>query len=88
MDTEDILYILENTVGIKFTACNSSNLICYGYNRSEHTLWICFKGEKVYSYPGITPSEVKDLEAAESKGKWVNANLVKPKRHCEAYEIR
>lgn len=87
METQDYLKILEKETGIKFTACESSNIVGYGYDKPNKFLWVAFKGQKVYKYSGVTKAQKEDLDKAESKGRWVNANLVKPKVEFEAYVL-
>ncbi len=41
------------------------------------TLFVKFKGDKVYAYYGITRSQFDDLLSAPSKGKWVDVHLKK-----------
>jgi len=87
METKEYLKILEKELGIEFTACESSNIAGYGYDKPSKILWIAFKGQKVYKYFGITKAQKEDLDKAESKGRWVNANLVKTKVKYEAYVL-
>lgn len=87
MEQKDLIEILTKEVGCKFYTCESSNVSIYGYNETDQSLWVVFKGNKVYKYEGITKNQFKNLHAAKSKGIWVNANLVKPKVKFKAYEV-
>ena len=87
MVQEELVKTLSEELKVPFYACESSNIVCYGYQPKELALWIAFKGNKIYRYPNITKEQFQDLQSADSKGKWVNANLVKTKIQCEAYEL-
>lgn len=87
MGQKELIELLTKDVGCKFHPCNSSNIVTYGYKESDLSLWVVFKGNKVYQYKGITKEQFQDLHQAESKGKWVNVNLVKPKVNFQAYEL-
>lgn len=87
MENKEYLKTLEEVIGSKFIACDSSNIVGYYYNKKTATLWVAFKYPKVYKYTGISETEYQDLCSAESKGKWVNQNLVKTKRECTGYEL-
>lgn len=79
MEKKELIKTLEEELNIPFIDCESSNILTFGYNPQDKELWIVFKGEKIYQYKGITKAQYNDLLKAESKGKWVNANIVKPK---------
>lgn len=87
MENKEYLDALEKATGTKFTACNSSNIVGYHYNSTKKTLWIAFKYPKVYRYEGVTEEEYQSLCSSESKGKWVNQNLVKANRKYQGYEL-
>lgn len=87
MTVEEIMKVLTQEVGTSFYDCKSSNIVGYGYQPKDKSLWILFKGNKVYKYTPIEEAQFKDLQLAESKGKWVNANLIKTKVNYQAYEI-
>lgn len=82
-----IKFMEENIKGVKFHSCKSSNILIFGYEAKELNLWVIFKNYKAYKYKGVTQEMFEDLMRAESKGKWVNANLVKPKVNYTTYEI-
>ena len=87
MNKEEVMRVLTKEVGTSFYDCQSSNLVCYGYRAEDKSLWIVFKGNKVYQYTPLERVQFEELQAAESKGKWVNANLVKSKVNYKVYEI-
>ena len=83
-----IKFMEDNVKGVKFHSCKSSNIFLFGYEAKELNLWVIFKNKKwAYKYKGVTQEMFEDLMRAESKGKWVNANLVKPKINYSIYEI-
>lgn len=89
MEQKELIHILTTEVGCKFHSCESSNILIYGYREPDRSLWIVFKGNKnkIFQYEGITKEQFQDLHKAESKGKWVYANLVKPNVNYQAYEL-
>ena len=87
MEPKELIELLTKDVGCQFHYCDSSNIVTYGYKESDLSLWVVFKGNNVYQYKGVTKEQFQDLHQAESKGKWVNINLVKPKINFQAYEL-
>lgn len=87
MTTKEVIEVLTKEVGTSFYDCKSSNIVGYGYQSKDKALWVIFKGNKVYRYTPIEEAQFKDLMTADSKGKWVNANLIKTKVNYQAYEI-
>lgn len=87
MEANNNKRILERTLGIKFTTCKSSNIVAFGFNASKGDLWILFKKGLIYKYEGQTPEKYEELRSADSKGKWVNDNLVKTQVKCQRYYI-
>lgn len=85
---EKLLDILSKKLNITFTKADSSNILAYGYDASNLSLWVLFKRNKLYQYMNITKEALDELELSESKGKWVNSNLVKTKKPYKAYEIK
>ena len=70
-----------------FKEVESSNIKFVSYNEDTKILLIAFKGGKIYAYPHIEPQKYQELIQADSTGKWVNSNLVKPKLEFKKYEI-
>lgn len=85
---ENILDILSKKLNTTFTKADSSNILAYGYDASNLSLWVLFKRNKLYQYMNITKEASDELELSESKGKWVNTHLVKTKKSYNAYEIK
>ena len=71
-----------STIALKLTP-DSSKVYGYGYVPETQTLAVQFKGfdgtprGNAYHYPNVTPEMFAELEAAESKGKHINAVFVK-----------
>lgn len=99
---ETIKNFLERITGHVWYEANSSNIVCYTWEEKTQNLYVLFKngvtnilsknGEIqnpmiVYGYHHISKSEFESLCQAESKGKWVNRNLVKTKKDYDKYEI-
>lgn len=59
---------------------DSSNVAAVGYDLAAATLRIKFHGGGLYDYPEITPVQFADLACADSVGRWVHTELVKPHR--------
>ena len=70
-----------------FHEVESSNIKFISYNDKTKILLIAFKGGKIYAYPHIEPQKYQELLQADSVGKWVNSNLVKPQLEFKKYEI-
>lgn len=87
METKELIRELEKLTGISMNTCNSSNIIAFGYDPKKKALWVVFHNHNIYKYRGISQEQFEDLRLADSKGKWVNANLVKPKVDFDKYEI-
>lgn len=79
--------VLERTLGIKFHTCKSSNIAAFGFDASKGDIWILFKRGLIYKYEGQTQEKYEELYSADSKGKWVNDNLVKTQVKCQRYHI-
>lgn len=77
---------ISKAIGVELKPCKSSNIVAYGW--ADGNLWILFKGDNLYKYPNQSKEQYKSLDQAESKGKWVNQNLVKPKAECEGFDVK
>lgn len=53
----------------------SSNLVGGRYNRATQELQIDFKGNVTYAYPGVTAQHWEGLRTADSKGKYLAAEI-------------
>ena len=56
-------------------AVSSSNISSVGYDANSSTLEIEFHSGGVYQYEGVPQSEYDVFIAADSKGKYFNANI-------------
>jgi len=79
---------------IPLKPCQSSTIKAYGYDATSKVLAIQFisRGKTppppcVYHYPGIEPAFYQKLEEAESKGKFIIANVTKPKLEFTKHEL-
>ena len=59
------------------TRIRSSSVTAVGYDEDRHELWVRFVSGEVYVYAMVPPSVHRELLAAESVGRFVNAR-VKP----------
>lgn len=75
---------VEKQLGIKLFTCESTNVEAYGY--SDGYVYVLFYSKYVYKYP-LEKHLFQELKTAESKGKWVNQMLVKPKVQYERIEV-
>jgi hypothetical protein len=55
----------------------SSNVKSVGYDPTAKTFAVTFHSGSTYHYHGVTPEQVKDFHASDSKGQWVHQHLVK-----------
>ena len=53
----------------------STSLAAVGYNGQTKTLEVEFQNARVYQYRGVAPVVFEELKAAESKGRYFNANI-------------
>lgn len=51
----------------------SSQLSAWGHENG--TLFLTFNSGATYAYDGVTPDQLAEFEAAESKGSWFHQNL-------------
>lgn len=59
------------------TEFDSSNVACYAYDEKTKDLMVAFKGGRIYLYSQVPKSIFAYLENSNSKGKAVNAKVVK-----------
>lgn len=79
------LEIIQKVLKVKLQSCKSSNILAYGYDEKNHSLVVVFKNFSTYAYLHRSKNDLEELNKAESKGTWVNANLVKPKIEFKRY---
>lgn len=57
------------------TRIRSSSVTAVGYDEERHELWVRFVGGDTYRYAMVPPSVHRELLAAESVGRFVNARI-------------
>lgn len=57
------------------TPVSSSNISAIGYDADSQTLEVEFKNGAVYQYSGVPPIEHEGILYADSKGKYLHANI-------------
>ncbi|MDD5177513.1 MAG: KTSC domain-containing protein [Sterolibacterium sp.] len=57
------------------TPVTSTNIRAAGYETDSQTLEVEFNNGSVYQYAGVPLSEYEGLMNADSKGKFLNANI-------------
>jgi hypothetical protein len=57
------------------TPITSTNIRAAGYDEDSQTLEVEFNSGLVYQYAGVPASEYEGLMNADSKGKYLNANI-------------
>ncbi len=79
---------------IPLTPVESSTIKAVGYDPASKTLAVQFiaRGKtppppSVYHYPGIEQKFYDELQKAESKGKFIIANVTKPKLPFTKHEL-
>jgi hypothetical protein len=60
---------------IERTPITSTNLRAAGYDEGSQTLEVEFTNGAVYQYAGVPLNEFEGLMNADSKGKYLNANI-------------
>lgn len=53
----------------------SSNILAIGYDEDSQVLEVEFNHGSVYQYMGVPQSELEGIMNADSKGKYLNANI-------------
>lgn len=89
INDKDYLDLLsENFVDFDFEKCSSYNVFAYAYNEKVNVLIVAFKGGKIYQYLKIKPSIYHGLQKAESKGKFINSQVIQKGFKYRKYEIQ
>lgn len=60
----------------KLTRVESSMIYAVGYDRKTRTLEVVFNSGRVYAYEGVPPKVYKELMEAESKGRYMRAEII------------
>ena len=74
-------------IGLSVSPCNSANVVAFAHVLSKKWLYILFKNNVLYRYEGQDYNAFISLLNSESKGKWVNEHLVKPKVKCCKWSV-
>ena len=92
---------VSEAIGLSLIPCNSSNVMAFAHvykkkwiyilfkskTLSKKWLYILFKNNVLYRYEGQDYNAFISLLNSESKGKWVNEHLVKPKVKCCKWSV-
>lgn len=70
---------VSEAIGLSLIPCNSSNVMAFAHVYKKKWIYILFKSKTLYRYEDQDYNAFISLLNAESKGKWVNEHLVKPK---------
>jgi hypothetical protein len=62
---------------------SSSNIAAIGYDEDTQILEVEFTDGSVYQYSGVPPSEHNGMMNADSKGKYLHANIKKRYTHVK-----
>jgi guanyl-specific ribonuclease Sa len=57
------------------TPVSSSNISAIGYDEENQTLEVEFTNGAVYQYSGVPSGEYEGIMGADSKGKYLHANI-------------
>ena len=57
------------------TRVRSTSVVAVGYDEDRHELWVRLVGGETYAYAMVPPSVHRELLAAESVGRFVNARI-------------
>jgi len=60
----------------KLTVVESSMIHAVGYDRKTRTLEVVFNSGKTYCYEDVPPKVYKELMAADSKGRYMRAEII------------
>jgi hypothetical protein len=61
---------------IDLKAVDSSMIAAAGYDAATSTLVVLFNTGRAYEYYGVPPETYEALLAADSKGQYMNANII------------
>lgn len=78
---------VSEAIGLSLIPCNSSNVVAFAHVLPKKWLYILFKNNVLYRYEGQDYNAFISLLNSESKGKWVNEHLVKPKIKCSKWSV-
>lgn len=78
---------VSEAIGLSLIPCNSSNVLAFAHVYKKKWIYILFKSKTLYRYEDQDYNAFISLLNAESKGKWVNEHLVKPKVKCCKWSV-
>lgn len=78
---------VSEAIGLSLIPCNSSNVMAFAHVYKKKWIYILFKSKTLYRYEDQDYNAFISLLNAESKGKWVNEHLVKPKVRCCKWSV-
>ena len=78
---------VSEAIGLSLIPCNSSNVMAFAHVYKKKWIYILFKSKTLYRYEEQDYNAFISLLNAESKGKWVNEHLVKPKVKCCKWSV-
>ena len=78
---------VSEAIGLSLIRCNSSNVMAFAHVYKKNWIYILFKSKTLYRYEDQDYNAFISLLNAESKGKWVNEHLVKPKVKCCKWSV-
>ena len=78
---------VSEAIGLSLIPCNSSNIMAFAHVYKKKWIYILFKSKTLYRYEDQDYNAFISLLNAESKGKWVNEHLVKPKVKCCKWSV-
>lgn len=61
---------------MKLTTVESSMIHAVGYDAETKTLEVVFNNGNIYRYQDVPPEEYEGLMNAESKGRYMRANII------------
>ena len=66
-----------NKYGVEMISVSSSNVQAIGYDEANQVLYVSFKNNSLYRYPGVPIAEFYGLQNASSVGSYLDANIKK-----------
>ena len=78
---------VSEAIALSLIPCNSSNVMAFAHVYKKKWIYILFKSKTLYRYEDQDHNAFISLLNAESKGKWVNEHLVKPKVKCCKWSV-
>ena len=78
---------VSEAIGLSLIPCNSSNVMAFAHVYKKKWIYVLFKSKTLYRYEDQDYNAFISLLNAESKGKWVNEHLVKPKVKCCKWSV-